>query len=315
MKPIVPFIHNLSDKDVQTWLMTLQSAMPFARICQITNLSKDELKKVEVAIVANPTPSDLAALPNLKWVQSLWAGVERLLAEVRDEQISIVRLVDPKLAETMSEAVLAWTLYLHRNMPQYAKQQANKEWKPREVLIPSEQTIGILGMGHLGLKSAKKLHENGFHVLGWNRSQNLSDSGIETLSGNEGLVTIAARSDIVIVLLPLSEQTRGLLDEHFFDGLKQGASLINFARAGIIEEQALVNALETRRLKHAVLDVFLKEPLPKNDPLWTNPNVTILPHISAPTNKQTASQVVAKNIRAYFDSDEIPPSVSRKKGY
>jgi glyoxylate/hydroxypyruvate reductase A len=315
MNPTVPFIHNLNSKDASTWLVALQSAIPFANICQVTDLFENELEKIEVAIVANPNPTDLLTLPNLKWIQSLWAGVEQLLDKSINDKISIVRLIDSELTETMAEAVLAWTLYLHRNMPQYTKQQVKKEWVRHDVLMASEQTIGILGMGHLGLRAAQRLHDNGFNVLGWNRGKNLLDLGIETLSGYEGLSKIAACSDVIVILLPLSPLTHGLLNQHFFNDLKHGASLINFARAAIVDEQALVKALDTRQLKHAVLDVFLSEPLPKNDSLWANPHVTILPHISAPTNKQTASQVVAKNLKAYFDSNEIPKRVSREKGY
>ena len=315
MRPIVAFVHSPKEKDTAIWLSTLQSAMPSIMISDLKYLSEEERYQVKVAIVTSPNAKDFATLPNLKWIQSLWAGVERLLKIVPDETIALVRLIDPQLAETMAEAVLAWTLYLHRDMHKYAQQQANKEWIRHDLVSATNQTVGILGMGYLGLKAAKRLQENGFNVIGWKRSKNVTDLGIQTLSGEEGLSQITARSDIIVVLLPLTGQTRGLLNRDFFNMLKSGASLINFARGAIVEEQALIQALETRRLKHAILDVFLKEPLPKDDPLWTNPHVTILPHISGVTNQQTASQVAANNIKAYFESNEIPQSVSRKTGY
>lgn len=313
MNPIVPFVHSLTEKDASVWRMALQSAMPNINICQLENLSTSERESVEVAIVANPNPSDLLSLPNLKWVQSLWAGVERLLDELSNKEISIVRLIDPQLAATMGEAVLAWSLYLHRNMPEYAKQQAKQEWIQHDVVMASERTIGILGLGHLGAQAAKRLKDNGFKVLGWNSGKDVPN--IENFSGDEGLLKIASLSDIVVVLLPSTPQTRGLLNNHFFNQLKHGASLINFARANIIDTQSLVEGLDTRQIKHAVLDVFLHEPLLKTDPLWRNPYITVLPHISAPTNKDSASQVVAQNISDYFDSNKIPQSISRKAGY
>lgn len=313
MNPIVPFVQSLSEKDASAWYEVLQAAMPNVKICKLSDLSEHELESVSVAIVANPNPSDLLCLPNLKWVQSLWAGVERLLDEISNEEISIVRLVDPQLSKTMAEAVLAWTFYLHRNMPEYAKQQNKKEWLQRDVVLASKRTVGILGLGHLGAEAARRLLNNGFKVLGWNSGKKLPD--IECFSRNEGLLKIAALSDIVVVLLPSTPQTQGLLDKHFFTHLKHGASLINFARANIVDTNALVKGLETRQINHAVLDVFLNEPLEKTDPLWDNPDITILPHISAPTNRDTASQIVAKNIEAYFESNKIPQAVSRKIGY
>jgi len=313
MNPIVPFVHSLTKKDASTWLIALQLEMPNVNLCHITDLSVSERNGVQVAIVANPNPADLLALPNLKWVQSLWAGVEKLVDELPNKDISIVRLIDPQLSRTMAEAVLAWTLYLHRNMPEYAKQQAKQEWIQHDVLTASEKTVGILGLGHLGQKAAKRLLDNDFNVIGWNSGKRLPN--IETFSGDEGLTKVASLSDILVVLLPLTLETRGLLNKHFFSQLKNGASLINFARADIVDEKALVEGLETRQIKHAVLDVFLHEPLEKTNPFWKNPHVTVLPHISATTNKHTALQVVAKNIREYFDSNKIPQSISRETGY
>ncbi|HIP44415.1 MAG TPA: glyoxylate/hydroxypyruvate reductase A [Sulfurospirillum arcachonense] len=313
MNPIVPFVQSLTNKNASNWLIELQSSMPNINICHIEELSESERKYIEVAIVAKPNPIDLLTLPNLRWVQSLWAGVEKLIDELPNKQISIVRLIDPQLGETMAEAVLAWTLYLHRNMPIYKKQQSSQEWIQHDVTMASEQTIGILGLGHLGQKAAKRLLDNGFNVVGWNSGKNLQD--IETFSGEDGLLKVATLSDILVILLPLTPQTSGLLGNSFFSQLKHGASLINFARADIIDVKALEIGLETRQIKHAVLDVFLQEPLERTDKLWRNPHVTVLPHISAPTNKHTASQVVAKNIRAFFDSNKIPQSISREIGY
>jgi len=150
--------------------------------------------------------------------------------------------------------------------------------------------------------------------LGWSRSAKQL-SGVDTLSGDGGLMEIAQRADILVVLLPSTPQTRGLIDHHFIECVKSGASIINFARADIIDAYALTKGLEDRQIEHAVLDVFLNEPLAKADPLWNNPQVTVLPHISAPTNKGTASQFVAENLESYFTSKKIPLAVSRQDGY
>jgi len=314
MNHIVPFIHNLVEDDASSWLKTLQITMANINIRFIKDISESERNSVEVAIVANPNPAELSALPNLKWVQSLWAGVERLISELPDNQIGIVRLVDPHLAETMTEAVLAWSLYLHRDMQKYTVQQYKHQWRPHDVSLASDRTIGVLGLGHLGQKAAERLHHNNFKVLGWSRSIK-SIPGINTMSGDNGLLEIIRCADIIVILLPSTPQTHGLLSQHLIKKLKPGVSLINFARADIIDEYALTQGLENRRIEHAVLDVFPEEPLPKSNPLWSNPHVTVLPHISAPTNKLTASQIAADNIKTYFTSKKVPVTVSRTNGY
>lgn len=314
MKPIVPFVHSLSEGVALAWADALQGAAPDIDIRFVTDISQAELSKVEVAIVANPDPAALTSFPNLKWVQSLWAGVERILREMPGDEVQIVRLVDPQLGDTMAEAVLAWILYLHRSMPTYAAQQAERIWLQHELRTASERTIGILGLGNLGLKSAERLTQNGFNVLGWSRSAK-DLPGVTTFNGADGLAEIAAQSDIIVVLLPSTPDTRGLLDARFISNMKRGGSLINFARGDIIERDDLVRGLETRQIEHAVLDVFAVEPLPETDPLWGNPHITILPHISAPTTKRTASEVVATNINGYFTTGKMPTTVSRKAGY
>lgn len=314
MKPIVPFVHNLTDGLAGEWTQALQRAAPTLDIRAPATLNQAECEAVKVAIVANPDPAHLAAFPNLIWVQSLWAGVERLLREMPREDIQIARLVDPQLAETMAEAVLAWSLYLHRDMPRYAAQQAQQLWQQHHLPTPSERCIGVLGLGHLGQKSAQRLRQNGFNVIGWSRSpKSLPD--VTTYHGADGLARLAAQTDILVVLLPSTPQTRGLLDSGFFGVLKPQASLINFARGDIIDNTALLQALDTGQVDHAVLDVFPVEPLPRSDPFWTHPKVTVLPHISAPTNKTTASGIVARNLNLYFSTGQMPETVSREAGY
>ncbi|WP_099828178.1 2-hydroxyacid dehydrogenase [Oceaniglobus indicus] len=314
MKPITPFVHGLNDAAAQAWLAALRQAAPGLDIRFATEIAPAERDRVEVAIVANADPADLAAFPRLKWVQSLWAGVERILRDMPDDAVQIVRLVDPQLGETMAEAVLAWTLFLHRAMPVYGAQQARRVWQQHDLPTAAERRIGVLGLGHLGQKSAERLVRNGFDVLGWSRTAR-DVPGVTTFSGAEGLSRLAAQADIVVVLLPSTPLTRGLLDARFLAAMKPGASLINFARGDIVVRDDLLAALESRHVDHAVLDVFTTEPLPADDPLWDHRQITVLPHISAPTNRRTASAVVADNIEAYFATGRMPATVSRETGY
>jgi glyoxylate/hydroxypyruvate reductase A len=314
MSLTVPFIHQLTNAQEAMWLDALRVAAPTLHICRLADLTQSERDAVCVAIVANPNPAELSDLPNLGWVQSLWAGVERLLQELPQKNIDIVRLIDPQLGDTMAEAVLAWTLYLHRDMPRYAAQQQRAIWAQHVLPLASDRTVGVLGLGHLGAKAAQRLAANGFNVLGWNRSVKQVPQ-VETLSGLDGLNNIAARSDIIVVLVPSTPQTRGVLGKEFLAQIKPGAAFINFARADIIDNEALFAALNDGRASHAVLDVHHIEPLPQTDPAWDQHNLTILPHIAAPTHLQSAARIVSANLTEFMVNGTIPPAVSRDTGY
>jgi glyoxylate/hydroxypyruvate reductase len=314
MSVIVPFVHGLNASEEAKWIEALQAAATDITVQPLRDLTPDQAQVVQVAIVANPDPAELATLPQLKWVHSLWAGVEKLMPALAQTNINVARLTDTRLTQAMSEAVLAWALYLHRDMPRYRAQQDQKQWQQWPVMIPEDRTIAVLGLGELGAAAAIRLRDNDFKVLGWSRTHKAIE-GIETFSGEDGLTTVLRRADIVVVLLPLTPQTQGLLDRHKLAAMKKGASLINFARAAILDEEALLNGLASRHLDHAVLDVFSQEPLPQTSPLWMNPNITILPHISAPTNKSSASVQVVGTIEAWLESGQAPQFVERLRGY
>lgn len=333
---LIPFISQLALSEQLRWLERLNELFeqrtahqptvcnstsdndtyPIANIKVVlaSTLSDSEKSQCEIAIVANPEPDVLADFPKLVWIQSLWAGVERLVAEIPSPSFEIVRLVDPCLAKTMAEAVVAWSYYLHRDMPLYATQQQEKQWLQHSVCLASECTIGVLGLGELGRASTEKLMLNGFNVLGWSQHKK-SLINVQCFNGLDGLHHVISHCDIVVVLLPLTEETRQLLNRDLFLKMKQGAAIINFARGNIVNQNDLVTALDEKMLSHAVLDVFAQEPLPIKDELWQHPNITVLPHISAPTNPKTACEIVKKNIECYVLTGKIPKSVDVKKGY
>lgn len=314
MSHLIPFVAQMSDRETTEWLIALSAVLPGYEIVALADCSPQQCAASQMAIMANPSVTDLSKLPNLQWVQSLWAGVEQLLLETQHRDVAIVRMSDPQLAKTMAEAVLAWTLYLHRDMPRYRMQQSLQVWQQHPVKLPAEQTVGILGLGNLGRMAARGLCSYGFTVLGWSRSA-AELAEVETFCGAAGFTTLLQRVDILICLLPLTEKTRGLLDEAALALMPKGASLINFARGPIVNMNALISALNSDHLSHAVLDVFEEEPLPQMSPLWSHQNITILPHVSAPTNKGTASRIVAQNINRFFVDGEIPLSVDRVLGY
>ncbi len=310
----IPFIAARDYARLGPWLDALQQAMPDEKIVPLAALSDAEKAACTVAIVANPNPEDVRSLPNLQWLHSVWAGVERLVADLGPTDLKIVRLIDPQLANTMAEAVLAWTLYLHRDMPAYAKAQARSEWAPREYVRPERKYIGLLGLGALGSAAAPRLLSCGFQVYGWSR-QRKELAGVDCYAGLEELPAMLARCDILVCLLPLTAATRGLLNAERLACLPKGAALINFARGPIVVQQALLAALDDGHLSHAVLDVFDTEPLPATDACWQHPQVTVLPHCSAPTDMQTASAIVAANIARFRQTGEVPANVDTALGY
>ena len=314
MTPPLPFVATLDDAARRAWLAALRAALPGERLVDLDELSDAERASVDVAIVANPPPQALRGLPRLRWVHSVWAGVERLLGEWPDGHLHIVRLVDPQLADTMAEAVLAWTLYLHRDMPRYAEQQRQRVWQPLEWVRAQDRVVGVLGLGHLGEAAARRLAASGFAVEGWSRSAK-DLAGVRCHSGEAGLRALLGRAQLLVSLLPLTPATQGLLDRDAFAALPAGAGFINFSRGAIADDAALRQALDSGHLSHAVLDVFTTEPLPPPSWQWGHPRVTVLPHISAPTHRGTAAAIVARHITAYRRSGALPPGVDRQQGY
>lgn len=311
---MIPFVSRASAAEQAIWLKHLSDALPNESILPFSSLTSLQKQDCDIAIVANPDPADLLSLPALKWVHSVWAGVERIVNEIASPPFAIVRLIDPNLSRTMSEAVLAWTLFLHRDMPTYAQQQAKQSWQPLPMVQSHERRIGVLGLGELGRVSAQRLKDNGFTVAGWSRTPKQLD-GMACFYGEDGLLSLLAQSDILVCLLPLTAETDSLLDQARLSCLPTGASVINFARGAIIDDNALLTLLDNGHLSHAVLDVFRAEPLSAGHPFWQHKSVTVLPHISAPTHPVSASRIVAANIDRFRITNEIPSAVDPIRGY
>jgi len=314
MKSIVPFISNLSKSEVDQWVKVLKKKLKGTEVVKFSSLKKSDYKKVDVAIVANRNPKEIKKLTNLKWIQSIWVGVENLVESFKGESMKIVRLIDPEMSRTMAEAVLSWVLYLHRDMYFYRVQQNKSVWKALSYVKPSKKVVSFIGLGQLGSASANKLLENGFKVCGWSRSKK-SIKNIKSFTGYLGLKKMLGQTDILVCLIPLTQNTKYILNNKTLSHLKKGACVINFARGAIINTKDLLKYLNSGRIHHVVLDVFEKEPLSKKSILWKHKKVTILPHISANTDLDTASDIVAKNIKIYQLKKKIPKSIDLVRGY
>lgn len=311
---VLAFVSTLDAPERAKWLAMLNQHLHAAVVFDFAQLSVEQRRNCTIAIVANPNPRDLLVLPNLQWVQSLWAGVERLVQDMPSTRLPIVRLIDPQLAKTMAEAVLAWTLYIHRDMPAYAQAQRSRQWSPRNYVKPENRRIGVLGLGQLGLTSCAALQAAKFNVRGWSRKPKVI-AGLPCFSGVEGLHSLLSSSDILVCLLPLTAHTKHLLNAQTLALLPKDASIINFSRGLIVDDEAMRAALDRGCLNHAVLDVFATEPLPVASWHWNHPRVTLTPHISAPTDMQTAALIVCANVNRYFVSGEIPDAINPETGY
>lgn len=313
-RPPIALVTRLDQAAEQGWRDRLAALLPDERVIAFAALDDTARRAADIAVVANPDPQAIAALSGLRWIHSLWAGVERLVAELPATAPPVVRLVDPELSRTMAEAVLAWTYYLHRDMPAYARQQRQRLWRQLPYRRTADFTVGVLGLGALGAEACARLTQAGFAVRGWSRSAK-SLPGVATFHGGDGLRAMVGDCDVLVCLVPLTDETRGLVDSAVLAGLKPGAGLINFARGPVVVTADLLAALDQGRVGHAVLDVFDAEPLAADSPLWTHAAVTVLPHISAPTAPDTAAAIVAANIRAYRADGRLPPLVDRVRGY
>ncbi len=299
------------------WLRALRDAAPeFAWWCDDDGeIPRDA---IAAAVVANPAPGVLAALPRLRLVQSLWAGVEELLADATlPAQVPLTRMVDPAMSAAMAETALWAVLSLHRGFFDYAAQQREASWRQQAQQCAGDVSVLVLGAGQMGAAVAARLAAMGYRVGAWRAtvSHLPPPPGVTVQAGADGLATLLPAAAIVVNLLPLTPATRGLLDARLFAALPRGASLINLARGAHGVDDDLLAALDSGHLRRAVLDVFHFEPLPPDHRYWQHPRVTVLPHVAALTNTRSAARVVAANLRAARDGAPLAHLVDRARGY
>jgi glyoxylate/hydroxypyruvate reductase A len=288
------------------WIPLLENALP-----QDQFILEPEAD-VDVALVAKPPAGTFERLPDLKLVQSLWMGVEALLADPSlPRHVPLARLLDPGMIAAMTETVLAHALDWHRHHFRYRAHQAERLWEQLPQVLAGERTIGVLGLGELGAAAAQALSARGFGVLGWTRRPRQLE-GVECLTE---LAEVLGRSDLVVCLLPLTPQTRAFLDANAFAHMPEGACLVNVSRGAHVVEHDLLAALDSGRLTHAYLDVFETEPLPAEHPFWGHPRVTLTPHVAALTEPRTSLPKIVANIERVRRGERPEGLVDRTAGY
>ena len=257
---------------------------------------------------------DFAGMTNLKAVLATGAGVDGVFLAEDVPDVAIARIIDPWMTEQMAQWGLYAVLHFYRRFGDYQAQQAEGNWNELDPWRAAPARVGMLGCGEIGQEIGRRLADIGFEVAGWTRSaRDLGD--IENFHGEDGFASFLARSNFLICLLPLTEDTTGLLDAAAFSHLPEEAYLINMARGRIVDTDDLVAALDSGRIKGAFLDVTEPEPLPQDHPLWRMPNVRITPHNSGNTNADTAADQVAENIRRALAGEPMLNVVERGRGY
>lgn len=306
---------DFDDREWAEWRPALDAALPGERWITTREEALAAREEIDVAIVANPAPGSLQGLPRLRLIQSLWAGVDRLLADPTvPADVPLARMVDPAMNQAMAETALWAVLSLQRDFHDYAAQQQQRLWRQHAQRRADEYRVGVLGLGQMGRTVAARLAANGYRVLGWSRS-GAQLPGITALHGDAGLQQLLGEAHIVVNLLPLTPATRGLFDAATFARMRAGASLVNLARGQHVVDEALLAALDAGHLHRAVLDVFHVEPLPPGHPYWQHPRVVVLPHAAAQTDPRSACQVVADNVRALRCGAPLAHLVDRARGY
>lgn len=296
-------------------LKQLQEA--FARCApQLSAVLADDPRAADAQIAACwfPLPGSLAALPNLQVVHSVAAGIDHLEHDPSCPDLPVCRVVDPGHRQGMNEYVRWAVIHFHRGFDQVFEQQRQRHWE-RPLQRPAHEfRIGVMGLGSLGSAIAQDLASAGYEVRGWARSSK-DLPGVQAFAGSDALNPFLDGVELLINLLPLTHETRGILNRQTFERLANGAALVNVGRGGHLNIEDLQQALARGKLRGALLDVFEQEPLPASHSLWKTPGVTITPHMASAASHDCIAEQIAENFRRLNAGEPLLNSADRLLGY
>lgn len=260
-------------------------------------------------------PQDVhLTFPNLQAIFATSAGVDQFDLTCLPPRVEVVRMLDPGIVQAIVEYACFAVLALHRKIPEYLTQQRQHQWQVQPWVSAPQQRVGVMGLGNLGVAVLERLRSFGFALRGWARSTKRID-GVQCFAGADQLPSFLNECDILICLLPLTEDTRGILDASTFAALPRGAKLINLGRGGHLNETDLLAALDSGQLQHAVLDVLNDEPPTADHPFWQHRQIWLTPHIGAMTQPETAFEVLLANLRRHQRGEQMIGTISRSEGY
>lgn len=296
--------------DFEAWRKALEPEA--IELCRNEDIA--DVDGVRSALVWKPPHGFFQSFRNLELVVNLGAGVDALVGRNDLPDIPITRLSDPRMARMMAGFVLFAVTRYARDIPQFEKAQRQRRWHYLHPKDPADITVGVLGLGELGLEATRECARHGYRVLGWSRTQKDVD-GISCSSGAEALASVLSESDIVICMLPRTRETDNLLDAGRFRSMRQGAFFINVSRGSVVDEPALIEALQSGWLGGATLDVFAKEPLSEDSPLWDTENVLITPHLASIALPSSAARQIGENVRRIARNEAVLSRIDPRRGY
>jgi len=294
------------------WRAAVETALPQVKFeCWPGVERAEEIRHV----IAWTLPDEvIAALPNLEVLFSVGAGIDQLDLSRLPPSLRVVRMIEPGIIDTMADFVAMAVLALHRNLPFHLANQRAGVWEWRDVPPARERRVGIMGLGELGQAALGALAPHGFRLSGWSRSPR-HIAGVECHAGDSGLGAFLAGAEILVCLLPLTDDTRGLLNAALFARLPRGAALINVARGGHLDQDDLLAALASGQLSAAFLDVCTPEPLPAGHPFWSHPAIILTPHVAGITRRDSAVRSLIANLRRELAGDPLEGGVDLSRGY
>lgn len=302
-----------NERYAEAWKKGLQKNAPdfeIERYPEDTNRADTEF------IMAFKPPKEVFDLyPNVKIVASMGAGVRTILENPSlPKGVKVTKVVQKEHQQDMAEFVLALSLNYMRRLNLFAQYQAQQLWKPRSYKRIPETTIGIMGIGAIGQVMAELFVQTGFRVSGWSRSEKQLPN-IKTFHGENQRADFLNTADILICVLPLTSQTKGILNAELFSELPKGAFVINVGRGAELVDKDLIEAIDMGHLSGAALDVFHTEPLPRHHPFWKHDKILITPHIAGNTHPEIAAKDVLENYKALQENKPLKFEVDRQKGY